>query len=80
MAVTRRRLTEYPRLVPAVVLALIAVLAIGAWSMPRGSVLISWIVAVAIIGAAAYLMWRRFYARKPFEEHPEETLHLRDEG
>ena len=45
--------------------------------LPEGRRLLAWSLTGAVFGAGSLIMWRHFYGRTPFAEHPEETLHLR---
>ncbi|MEX2272905.1 MAG: hypothetical protein WD690_15640 [Vicinamibacterales bacterium] len=58
-------------------LGLVAMAAAMAWIFPQGRALMSWGIGGAIVGAAAFLMWRHFHGGSPFSVDPYETLRLR---
>lgn len=59
-------------------LGLLAMSIVVAMILPRGQTLMMWSLTGAVVGAAAFLMWRHFFHDgSPFVEHPDETLHLR---
>jgi hypothetical protein len=58
-------------------LGIVAMSLVVAFILPQGRILMAWGVTGAVLGAGAVIMWRHFYGSSPFEEHPEETLHLR---
>jgi hypothetical protein len=58
-------------------LGLVVMAAGVAWVVPGGPQLVIWSTAGGILGAGALLTWRHFHGGTPFEQHPQDTLHLR---
>ena len=58
-------------------LGIVAMSLVVAMFLPAGRTQLAWGLTGAVLGAGGFLMWRHFHGGTPFEEHPEETLHLR---